>query len=265
MSSPPTQPPIPVIRIKPKRNTVAIVVLSIALGASLLVNIFAIAEIATNRTASAQSPSGESEPAVRGPEPLAILDADTLDSGEAPSVREIYERVIDSVSTLECSRSQGTGFALALSPPAGYASVIVTNYHVVEACASSGQDVVIRGSDGTRGLGQVYSVDTEHDLALVATSDTFPVLSTARDGRIGDAVLAIGSPLGLDGTLTQGIISNLGETYYQTDAAINVGNSGGPLLDMQGMVLGVNTARADGEGIGIVRRIELMCEKLVTC
>ena len=235
------------------------------MGFSLLVNIISITEIAANRAAALLPQSAESEPAARGPEPLAILDTDNLDSGEASSVQEIYERVIDSVSTLECSRSQGTGFALALSPPTGYASVIVTNYHVVEECAISNKEVIIRGSDGTRGLGQVYSVDTEYDLALVATSDSFPPLSMARDGRIGDAVLAIGSPMGLEGTLTQGIISNLGETYYQTDAAINVGNSGGPLLDMQGMVLGVNTARADGEGIGIVRRIELICEKLVTC
>ena len=157
--------------------------------------------------------------------------------------------------------SSGSGFVVSAD---GY---IVTNNHVIEAAAlnpdTSRIDVVFH--DGQRMEGSILGRNVSYDLAVIAVdreeiSGEIAVLSWADDEtvRVGDSVLAIGAPLGLAGTVTQGIISALnrpvttgqrgGNTSYidaiQTDAAINPGNSGGPLLNGEGRVIGVNSAIA---------------------
>lgn len=157
--------------------------------------------------------------------------------------------------------SSGSGFVASAD---GY---IVTNNHVIEAAAlnpdTSRIDVVFH--DGQRMEGSILGRNVSYDLAVIAVdreelSSEIAVLSWADDEtvRVGDSVLAIGAPLGLAGTVTQGIISALnrpvttgqrgGNTSYidaiQTDAAINPGNSGGPLLNGEGRVIGVNSAIA---------------------
>lgn len=142
------------------------------------------------------------------------------------------------------------------------AGVILTNAHVV-----SGADtvtVVLR--DGRRFEGQVAGSDELLDLAVVTIEgQDLPVapLGDSDQVRVGDWAIAVGNPLGLDNTVTLGIVSTLGRSsaevgipdkrldFIQTDAAINPGNSGGPLLNEQGEVIGINTAiRANAQGIG---------------
>lgn len=151
----------------------------------------------------------------------------------------------------------GTGFLVHAN---GY---LLTNEHVVHGA----NRVILRTVDSKKTLtGTVVSTDEEHDIALLhcqALQDKYPVLEIAqmKDISVGQWVLAFGSPLGLDNTVTVGIVSaknrplSIGERHYenliQTDAAINRGNSGGPLLNLQGKVIGMNTAVSQSsQGIG---------------
>jgi S1-C subfamily serine protease len=142
---------------------------------------------------------------------------------------------------------------------------IVTNFHVVEGA----QEVEAALADGTRRLAKVVGVAPEKDLAVLRLQDPpaglrpIPVGSSG-DLQVGQSVLAIGNPFGLDQTLTTGVVSALGREIQsatrrrisgviQTDAAINPGNSGGPLLDSAGRLIGVNTAiqSTSGSSAGI--------------
>ncbi|GIM90195.1 hypothetical protein Ato02nite_019880 [Paractinoplanes toevensis] len=139
---------------------------------------------------------------------------------------------------------------------------IVTNNHVVAA----GGAVTIVGSDGRRLDAEVVDTDPGNDIAVlrVSPSPALRPLAFADPSRtrVGEPVLAVGSPLGLSGTVTAGIISavdrevRLGgssrQTAVQTDASINPGNSGGPLVNARGEVVGVNTAIATMEGGGSI-------------
>jgi putative serine protease PepD len=134
---------------------------------------------------------------------------------------------------------------------------ILTNNHVVEAAASGGS-LTVRLSDGTEAPATILGRDPESDLAVIKAQGlsglTPATLGSSADVQVGDTVLAIGSPLGLEGSVTSGIVSALNRTVdvsggsldgaIQTDAAINPGNSGGALVDTQGRVIGVNSAIA---------------------
>jgi S1-C subfamily serine protease len=141
---------------------------------------------------------------------------------------------------------------------------IVTNNHVV--AAGSGGAVSVVGSDGRRLTAEVVGTDPNSDIAVlrVTPSSALRPLDLADLGatRVGEPVLAVGSPLGLSGTVTAGIVSALDrevrlggtvrQTAVQTDASINPGNSGGPLVNARGEVVGVNTAIATLEGGGSI-------------
>mgnify|MGYP001173716940 CR=1 FL=1 len=141
---------------------------------------------------------------------------------------------------------------------------ILTNYHVVSGRAP---EVVVTLPDKSRYKATILVRDPSNDLALIKIAPKGKVnylrLGDSDNLQVGQKVLAIGNPFGLEGTLTTGIISSLGrqlrdenervlEGMIQTDAAINPGNSGGPLLDSQGSVIGINTAiYGPGGNIGI--------------
>ncbi len=147
----------------------------------------------------------------------------------------------------------GSGFAY---DAAGH---IVTNNHVV----ASGGAVSVVGADGRRRTAEIVGRDPASDIAVLRVDGAaYPPLTLADPAavRVGEPVLAVGSPLGLSGTVTAGIVSatdrmvRLGDgarrTAVQTDASINPGNSGGPLVNARGEVVGVNTAIATLEGGG---------------
>ncbi len=147
----------------------------------------------------------------------------------------------------------GSGFVIR---PGGY---VLTNNHVVDLVADGGTLTVVF-ADGTRTAGTVVGTNPSYDLAVVKVDRTgLPAVSFGDSAAIhvGDEVIAIGAPLGLDGTVTAGIVSALDRPVtagdrsdlayinaIQTDAAINPGNSGGPLLDGTGQVVGVTSAIA---------------------
>lgn len=142
---------------------------------------------------------------------------------------------------------------------------VVTNNHVIETAADSGS-VVVQTADGQRHEASVVGRDESYDLAVLKVDgvrlNPLP-LGDSSDVRVGDEVIAMGAPLGLDSTVTAGIVSALNrpvspggggsQTFInaiQTDAAINPGNSGGPLLNMSGQVIGVNSAIATMPSLG---------------
>jgi len=153
---------------------------------------------------------------------------------------------------------QGLGSGVIVSPE-GY---ILTNNHVIEGAA----EIQVTLSDSRRTTAQLIGADPETDLAILRINlDRLPVivLGNSDTAQVGDRVLAIGNPFGVGQTVTSGIVSALGrnqlgintfENFIQTDAAINPGNSGGALVDVNGSLLGINTAiysRSGGNmGIG---------------
>ncbi|MET7330075.1 trypsin-like peptidase domain-containing protein [Nonomuraea sp. NPDC005650] len=166
-------------------------------------------------------------------------------------------RVLPSVVSVETGSGGGSGFVV---DGRGH---ILTNAHVIRG--SDRATVVL--SDGRRIAARVIGEDDGEDLAVLEVDyprDLTPAtLGRSGDLAVGDQVLAIGSPLGLSGTVTAGIVSALDRevrlgsarsaalrTAVQTDASINPGNSGGPLVNARGEVVGVNTAIASGRGGG---------------
>ena len=168
-----------------------------------------------------------------------------------PAVVKDKDKEDDSPN--EPRRAQGSGFVIA---PEG---LIVTNAHVVE-----GADwIQVRLSDGRRYQGRVIGRDNRVDLALVKIEgvQNLPMLRFADSNRVrvGEFVLALGHPFGLEQTVSFGIVSRKGSPlsvaaagfdFIQTDAAINPGNSGGPLVNMAGEVVGVNSMAARNGSIG---------------
>jgi len=174
------------------------------------------------------------------------------------SVASIAAAVMPSVVSIEHSSNgngtvTGTGFVIRAD---GY---ILTNNHVVEGAADDTVKVLM--SDGTQTDGTVVGTTPEYDLAVVKIDEanlTPLVLGDSDKVVVGDAAIAVGSPLGLDSTVTTGIISALHRPVtagdgtqapayidaIQTDAAINPGNSGGPLINSAGEVIGINSAIA---------------------
>ncbi|MGJ7441075.1 S1C family serine protease [Aquipuribacter sp. MA13-6] len=168
----------------------------------------------------------------------------------------------DSVVTVLCGDSLGSGFAVEADVPDGYASAVLTNHHVVQACTDGDSELAAGRRDDEFGAA-AGPTDEDNDLALVYVTEALPPLEQAAEAaEVGDPVVAIGSPYGLEGTVTSGIVSNVDDLTYQTDAAVNPGNSGGPLLDREGRVLGVNTFVVGGTGLNFAVRLEAACEQL---
>jgi serine protease DegS len=191
----------------------------------------------------------------------------------APAVATIYtERALEApnLSSGVSVSARGLGSGVVLSPD-GY---IVTNWHVIR----DADEIQVQLADGRESMAQLVGADPETELALLKID--LPNLPSIRLGRsdavhIGDVVLAIGNSYGLGQTVTMGIVSATGrdqlgvatfEDFIQTDAAINVGNSGGALVNTQGELIGINTAvigaslldHTAPEGIGFAIPVNLV-------
>jgi putative serine protease PepD len=177
-------------------------------------------------------------------------------STSTTSLSSLYDKVKDGVVYVQAGNASGSGFVIDSD---GY---IVTNEHVVENSSTFGVRI---GDKGSLIPAQLVGADASTDLALLkvdpAQAGRLSPLELADTGdvQVGDTVIAIGSPFGLQSTLTSGIVSALGRAIQspngqvingalQTDAAINPGNSGGPLIDTDGKVVGVNAQIASQSG-----------------
>jgi len=213
---------------------------------------------------------------------LQVSDLTAIIQSNSPdlsfSLAQLYSKVKDSVVVvqgiqvtrintifgvvLQYAEIQGSGFVCNETGR----TVIVTNYHVVDQV----QNLTISLSNGDAFDATVLGTDAYSDLAILQTSapasELHPLVLASSSGlQVGDPVVAVGSPLGLEGSMTSGIVSQLGRTIQesttggysianviQTNVAINAGNSGGPLLNSLGQVVGVTTAIISGtQGIGL--------------
>ena len=203
------------------------------------------------------------------------------------TVREVTERLSPAVISVGSTNGRGGGSGVILGTGEGTATA-VTNSHVVRglAAAGSGQGGRTgRGglratlADGAQAGVEVLGDDPPSDLAMIRFEpDVEPAvapLGEAGNLVVGQLVVAIGSPLGFQRTVTAGVVSALGrsirgaggrliENVVQTDAAINPGNSGGPLADTQGRVVGINTAIIGGaQGIGFAVPVSATFRRVV--
>jgi S1-C subfamily serine protease len=244
----------------------------------------AIPEATAPTTAAAiGSPESEKPEPARAPQPQLLSFADAVDLA-APAVVNIYtERrvVVSNVPSLppqlgqlfgevwpdyreRVERSLGSG---VIYDAHGH---VVTNFHVIERAAQ----INVQLRDGREASATLVGVDRDTDLAVLKVQlGNLPVMPIGRSDRlrVGEPVLAIGNPLGLQHTVTQGIVSATGrgrlgvatfENFIQTDAAINFGNSGGALIDGSGRLVGLNSViagrQAGIEGIGFAIPVDLV-------
>lgn len=198
----------------------------------------AVVNISTAKTVTSRSPSF---PGPRSP-------------GGGSPFDEFFDRFFNEMPKSQHKASSlGSGFIISED------GFILTNDHVVDGA----DKITVKLSDGREFSGEVRGLDPKLDLALIKidAGEDLPVASLGEsDGiRVGEWVMAIGNPFGLEQTVTVGIVSAKGRTigagpyddFIQTDASINPGNSGGPLFNMKGEVVGINTAIiAGGQGIG---------------
>jgi len=196
-----------------------------------------------------------SVPVTQPPIPMPTLDQATNEELFTSLYERINPGVVDvRVQTTDQENEQGSGFVYDQK------GNIVTNYHVIE----NAQSIEVDFADGLRAEGKLIGKDLDSDIAVIHVDVPSEVLKPLHLGnsnavKVGQAVVAIGNPFGLSGTMTMGIVSARGRVleslhqspdggYFssadliQTDAAINPGNSGGPLLNLHGEVIGINRA-----------------------
>jgi serine protease Do len=171
----------------------------------------------------------------------APIDFDT----DEKITMEVYRSANPAVVTIKTATSTGSGSIIS---PEG---LVITNEHVIRDAKNG--IVRIINTEGKTYNGQVLTIDRKNDLALVriTSSDRFPTITFADRENIlvGQKVFAIGSPFGLSGTLTTGILSRVAiDGDLQTDARLNPGNSGGPLLNSRGEMIGVNKSILSPDG-----------------
>jgi putative serine protease PepD len=209
-----------------------------------------------------QDESGASQSSIPAPAATPVADTDT-----GTTIGEAYERVADGVVEIAVAGSpasspfgggqtEGVGAGFVLDDEGN----IVTNDHVVDGADS----VTVTFASGEEAEATLVGEDASTDIAVLhvdlPAAELEPLtLGSSAGLAVGDALIAVGSPFGLEGTVTSGIVSALGRTIdapngypitgaIQTDAAINPGNSGGPLLDAAGDVVGVNVQIASESG-----------------
>jgi S1-C subfamily serine protease len=206
--------------------------------------------------------------AINAPRLAGDVNSAAANSAVVAAVKRVGPAVVTVVNTMPRQRifgffgdsvqqPKGSGSGVIISPQ-GY---IVTNNHVVDGY----ETLEVIFADGSTTPAQMIGVDSFTDLAVIKVDRNVPAVAELGDSthvQIGEAVIAIGSPLGdFKNTVTSGVISAVGRTLgveegasyekmIQTDAAINQGNSGGPLVNLNGQVIGINTAIVRGDSFG---------------
>ena len=175
---------------------------------------------------------------------------------------DIHSRLADAVFKINTSSGSGTGFYLKNQ------GILVTNYHVIEG----NHQVAIENQTKDRFLAKVIFVNPDDDLAFLLPEQEFdtPILDleNGADLTSGNKVYVLGYPFGLPYTITEGIVSNVrqlmeGRHYIQTDAAVNPGNSGGPVVNQNGALVGVTTAKfTNADNVGFAIPLEILQREL---
>ena len=256
---------------KPAVWIVAVVAL-VLLIASQVAMIQRIAKL--EQKADPESTELQSEVEINTDETSLFAAPDDLDA--------LIKKVGESVVDIYCESgdgSGGTGFAHDDEPvTAGYSTTLVTNHHVIESCWDAGTEVVVYIGDDfeTEVMGIIAGVDEENDLALIEIKEKLPLILSAEDfAKPGWWSMAIGNPVDeeieevLNRYVSIGYIGFVLDGYYNyTSATLNRGNSGGPLVNSRGELIGINTFATSGLDNGvwnIAVDSDILCEKLYKC
>lgn len=232
-----------------RRSGVGVVLVTSLLAGALGAGIGAAAVIATDNDGTTST--GTTAGAIGG------VSTTTLPNG---SVARVADTVLPSVVSIQFTSGQGGGSGSGIV--IDESGLILTNNHVVEGAADGGGSLTVAFQDGTSTSAEIVGRDPSSDLAVISVDGVDNLqavkLGSSADLQVGETVVAIGSPLGLNGTVTTGIVSAKNRPVLpgstagdesvlnaiQTDAAINPGNSGGALVNLKGELVGVNSAIA---------------------
>lgn len=197
-----------------------------------------------------------------------------------PNVPSVVEKVMKSTFLVSCGNAQGTGVAVNIPKPDGVKTVVISAAHVFDGCDEASKVKVEyegRTYEGTLvakdpAVWKGSDPENRVDLARIDLQAEFPALDPAPQSRIGGWAIIVGNPLGRQNYATFGIVSAVHEKYYETDAAANEGNSGGPMVDNFARVLGIvssgqikDTEMGDGQdanGMVQVMRLNNACGRL---
>jgi hypothetical protein len=194
-----------------------------------------------------------------------------------PDLSQLITQVQESTMVVTCGNSQGSGWVISLGEVIDtadaetkqidkmYPGSVITNYHVIADCVDNRRAVTT--SNGSRQYEAIlFSTDEENDLAIVSTKLVLPALEISKSPSPGWWSMALGSPFGLEKSISIGNVMNVLEKQIVSTAPINPGNSGGPLVNSFGEVMGTNTYKFVGaDGFNIAQSASLLCESLVVC
>ncbi len=215
----------------------------------------------------------EEEPKPDNAQPSGEMDL----YDEPENLEEFINEISQSIVTVFCGESNGTGFASDLTGmDEGYETFIVTNHHVVEDCLDDPASLSVThgGDEEIETKAEIFGWDEENDLALIEVAVDLPVLTTpAEFAERGQWTMAIGNPgpndVVLHNATTFGRIIAIEDNYFNyTSALVNPGNSGGPLVNSRGEVIGVNSFGFVDQEIGlwnIAVDTDVLCEVVVDC
>ena len=194
-----------------------------------------------------------------------------------PNLSQLITQVQKSTMVVTCGDSQGSGWVISLGEVIDtadaetkqidklYPGSVITNYHVIEDCVGNRRAVTT--SNGSRQYEAIlFSTDEENDLAIVSTKLVLPSLEISSEPSPGWWSMALGSPFGLEKSISIGNVMNILDKQVVSTAPINPGNSGGPLVNSFGEVMGTNTFKVRGaDGFNVAKSASLLCVALVVC
>lgn len=199
---------------------------------------------------------------------------------DAPDDLEaLIRKVRRSTVTVICRGSQGSGWVMALSSPdtddaeslaldRKYPYEVITNHHVIEDCVDAEDRVRVTAGDLTYDA-YLYSWDAKRDLALIGIQQKVPALTLSDEPKPGWWAMAIGTPYGLEGSVSIGNVMNTDGLEVIMTSPLNSGNSGGPLVNSRGEVIGTNTYVLTGpdnpENWNVAMGLPALCKVLVAC
>jgi S1-C subfamily serine protease len=202
---------------------------------------------------------------LRGKDNSAVAQIQALNTKQG-NLASLAKRVLKSVFTVYAGNELGTGFVGWQDDSSSY---LITARHVVKN--NLGGYVTLQRASGGTWQGEIQQEDAKNDLAVIRLdghpAGAAPLWQKPLTGppAPGDSLLLVGSPYGLSGTVTKGIVSRVTSQLIQTDAAANPGNSGGPAIDASGHVVGVLVSGILGSGLSFAVPIARMCQQLRSC
>lgn len=192
-----------------------------------------------------------------------------------PDLVALATQVSPSVVLITCTTAAGgdtgTGFAISLQPARGYATTIITAEHVIDGCTDPASGAFISLARGGKTLQvNLRAYDPGEDVAILDTTATLPKLKPSAAPVVGEFLMAVGNPLGVNDNVTSGNVSQVYSTYFLDSAPISNGSSGGPVVDRSGNVVGIVDAGAVADAntpvvqnLNVALRLSRLCVALL--